>query len=198
MGLEIEYIDGQTPLDEDEKEGLKISTITTRGDLDEFEQQNIEKAVEWTLKNKFKEERILSEDFIKSLHKRMFEDVWNWAGEFRKTEKSLGVDPYKIGIELRNLLDDCKYWINNKTFDQEEIAVRFSHRIVKIHLFPNGNGRHSRLIGDVVINHIFGHPVFTWGGKALVHQGDVRGKYINALREADAGDFGSLIKFVRM
>ncbi len=169
MGLEIKYINGQTPLDEDEKEGLKIQTIAARGKLDEFEQQNIEKAVEWTLKNKFKMERILSEDFIKNLHKRMFNDVWRWAGKFRRTEKTLGVDPYAISIELRNLIDDSKFWIKNETFDSDEIAVRFSHRIVKIRLFPNGNGRHSRLIGDVVINHIFEKPVFTWGGKDIIH-----------------------------
>lgn len=198
MGLNLNYINGQTPLDEDEKEGLKIPTITTRGELDEFEQLNIEKAVEWTLKNKFAIERILTEEFIKELHKRMFGDVWQWAGEFRKSNKNIGVDKFMIGIELRNLIDDCKYWISNKTFSYDEISLRFSHRIVQIHLFPNGNGRHSRLIGDILINHVFKLLVFTWGRKDLLHKGEARQLYLFALREADQGSYAKLLKFARM
>lgn len=197
MGLNLDYINGQTPLDEDDKEGLKISTIMTRGDLDEFEQLNIEKAVEWTLGNKFSSDKILSEEFIKNLHKRMFDDVWKWAGEFRTTEKNIGADPYTIGVELRNLINDCKYWIKESTFLPDGIAVRFSHRIVKIHLFPNGNGRHSRLIGDIIISHVFEKPVFSWGKGDLVHSGEVRAKYLNYLREADEGNYNNLIAFAR-
>ncbi|WKN45895.1 hypothetical protein [Tunicatimonas pelagia] len=76
MGLELSYIDGQTPLAEEEREGLKIKSITTQGELDEFEQLNIEKAVEWTIHTKLKPEKILTEKFIKDLHKRMYGDVW--------------------------------------------------------------------------------------------------------------------------
>jgi len=197
LGLDIEYINGQTPLDEDEKEGLKIITITTRGEQDEFEQQNNEKAIEWTLKNKFKLGKILTEDFIKNLHKRMFGDVWKWAGEFRNTNKNIGVDKYQIGIELKNLIDDGKYWVENNTFTGDEFAVRFSHRVVKIHLFPNGNGRHSRLLGDIITNHGFDKPVFTWGGKDLVHKGEARSLYLQVLREADIGNYNKLIEFAR-
>ena len=168
MGLDLKYYNGQTPLDDDEKEGLKIPTITTRDELDEFEQLNIEKAVEWSIKNKFSSDKIITEQFIKNLHKRMLGDVWKWAGEFRKTNKNIGVDKYLISIELKNLIDDCKYWIKNTTFGPDEIAIRFSHRIVKIHLFPNGNGRHSRLIGDILINHGFSQPVFSWGSNDLI------------------------------
>ncbi len=116
MGLELEYIDGQTPLDEDEKEGLLIKFISTHGELDELEQLNIEKAVHWTIQKKYKVEDILSEEFIKLLHKKMLGDVWSWAGEFRRSEKNIGVDWIKISIELRYLLDDTKFWIENKTF----------------------------------------------------------------------------------
>ena len=101
MGLEFDYKDGQTPLDDDEKEGLKIKSITTQGELDEFEQLNIEKAVEWTIHTKLRPEKILTEKFIKDLHKRMYSDVWKWAGEFRKTEKNIGIPWTKIGIELK-------------------------------------------------------------------------------------------------
>lgn len=198
MGLNIDYINGQTPLDEDEKDGLKIPTVTTRAELDEFEQLNIEKAVEWCLKNKFKIERILTEKFIKDLHKRMFGEVWNWAGEFRKTNKNIGVDKFSIGIELKNLIDDCNYWIANKSFDPDEISLRFSHRIVQIHLFSNGNGRHSRLIGDILISNGFNLPVFSWGSKDLLHKGESRQLYLESLRAADQGSYTELLKFARM
>ncbi len=197
MGLEIRYINGQTPLDEDEKEELLIPTITTRRELNEFEQFNIEKAIEWSLKSRFKTEKILTEEFIKNLHKKMFSEVWRWAGTFRITNKNIGVDKFVIGIELKNLIEDVKYWIKNNIFSLEEIAVRFSHRIVKIHLFPNGNGRHSRLIGDILVNHGFGKPVFTWGGKDIQHKGEARTEYLKALRKADKNNYEDLIKFSR-
>jgi len=155
MGLNLEYLDGQTPLDGNEKEGLLIKTISTRGELDEFEQFNIEKAVEWTISRKFQPEYILSEQFIKLLHNKMFCDVWSWAGKFRKTNKNIGVDKFLVAEELRCLIGDCKFWIENKTYSKDEIAIRFKHRLVKIHCFPNGNGRHSRLMADVIISKIF-------------------------------------------
>ena len=195
MGLELEYKDGQTPLDEEEKEGLKIKSITTQGELDEFEQFNIEKAVEWSIHTKFKTEKILTEKFIKNLHKRMYGDVWKWAGEFRKTEKNIGIPWTQIGIELKNLLDDTKYWIENKTFSPEEIAIRFKHRIVSIHCFPNGNGRHSRMMADIIMESIFGKEIFSWHQSNMVKANETRKEYINALRKADNGNIAPLIKF---
>ena len=197
MGLKIEYIEGQTPLDEDEKEGLLIKSITTRGELDEFEQLNIEKAIQWTIGKKWKPEYILSEVFIKELHKRMFNDVWSWAGDFRKTNKNIGVDKYQIGINLRQLLDDSLYWLKNSTYSDEEFAIRFKHRIVIIHCFPNGNGRHSRLMADIIISQIFGKPIFTWNSKNLNKKGEVRLNYLTALRQADSGDVSTLITFAK-
>ncbi len=197
MGIDLEYIDGQTPLDEDEKEGLLIKTITTRGELDEFEQLNIERAVEWTLSKKFKTEYIISEEFVKELHRRMFCDTWAWAGEFRKTNKNIGVDKYLIGVSLRQLIDDCRYWIENNIYFEDEIAIRLKHSIVNIHCFPNGNGRHSRLFADVIINKIFGRPYFTWNRHNLNKKGEARNKYLNAIREGDKGNIQSLIEFAR-
>jgi len=197
MGLNLVYIDGQTPIDEDEKEGLLIHTISTIGELDEFEQLNVEKAVDWTMKRKLTHDKILTEDFAKELHKRMFGDVWKWAGTFRNSNKNIGVDKFEIGIKLRVLLDDCRCWIEHKTYPEDEIAVRFSHRIVYIHPFPNGNGRHSRLIADILISHGFGKSHFTWGSKNLTKKGEARSKYLKALKEADQGDYKLLIEFAR-
>lgn len=197
MGLEFDYKDGQTPLDEDEKEGLKIKSITTQGELDEFEQLNIEKAVEWTIHTKLKPEKILTEKFIKDLHKRMYSDVWKWAGEFRRTEKNIGIPWTQIGIELKILLDDSKYWIESKTFPPEEIAIRFKHRIVSIHCFPNGNGRHSRLMADIIMESIFDKEIFSWHQSNMVRANETRKKYISSLREADNGNFKELIEFAK-
>ncbi len=197
MGLVLDYGDGQTPIDEDEKEGLLIPTIATREELDEFEQQNIEKAILWTIGRRLKAKAILTEEFVLLLHRLMYGDVWGWAGAFRKTNKNIGVDKWQIPTDLRNLLQDAMYWIENNTYPSQEIAIRFKHRIVSIHCFPNGNGRHSRLMGDVIVEKIFGLPVFTWGAANLVKAGDTRKEYLKALKAADNGDMEPLIKFSR-
>ncbi|HET9058207.1 MAG TPA: mobile mystery protein B [Chitinophagaceae bacterium] len=197
MGLDLSYTDGQTPLDEDEKEGLLIPTIATRGELDEFEQQNIEQAIAWSLKRSFKVETVFTEDFLKAVHKRMYGNVWVWAGEFRNSNKNIDVDKWQIQAELRYLLDDVKYWYANNTYQPDEIAIRFKHRLVSIHCFPNGNGRHSRLVADIVIEKIFKLPHYTWGAGNLVKQGDQRSSYLSAIKEADNGDIQPLIKFAR-
>jgi len=197
MGLELNYINGQTPLDEDEKDGLLIKTISTRAELDEFEQLNIDEARVWLLKTKLDVSKILSEEFIKELHSKMFENVWRWAGTFRRSNKNIGIDKTEIPFQLRQLIDNTKYWIENKTFSEDEITIRFSHRLVQIHLFPNGNGRHSRLIADVLINKGFNKEEFTWGSTNLTTAGSFRTNYLTALRNADNGNFKDLITFAR-
>jgi Fic-DOC domain mobile mystery protein B len=197
MGLNLTYNDGQTPLDEDEKEGLLIKSIATRGELDEFEQKNIEDAIQWSLARKFKTEQILSESFIKQLHIRMYSSVWKWAGEYRKTNKNIGVDKLEITTALRSLIDDAKYWLENSVYEPDEFAIRFKHRLVRVHCFPNGNGRHSRMIADIIIEKIYQLPVFTWGGASLSVDMDIRSQYLKAIRKADKGDFDLLLKFAR-
>ncbi|RYG03242.1 MAG: mobile mystery protein B [Chitinophagaceae bacterium] len=197
MGLVLHYQEGQIPLDEDEKEGLRLKSIATRQELDEFEQQNIEQAVEWTIKTSLKYNTILTEAFVKKLHKRMYGEVWAWAGEFRKTNKNIGIDKWQIPMELRNLLEDARYWIENNTYLPDEIAIRFKHRLVAIHCFPNGNGRHSRLMADIITEKVFRQPVFSWGADELIKSGNVRAGYLHAIRTADGGNIGPLILFAR-
>jgi Fic-DOC domain mobile mystery protein B len=197
MGLDLIYNDGQTPLDEDEKEGLLIKSIATRGELDEFEQKNIEDAIQWSLTRRFKSEQILSETFILALHKRMYKNVWRWAGEYRKTNKNIGVDKLEIPVALRSLIDDASYWHENNVYEPDEFALRFKHRLVSIHCFPNGNGRHSRMIADIIIEKIYQLPVFSWGSKSLADENDSRKKYLIAIRKADKGNLYLLLKFAR-
>ncbi len=192
------YDRGQTPIDDDEKIGLKIFSISTMEELNEFEQNNIEKAIQWSLSRNFKKETILSESFIKKLHFKMFGDVWEWAGEFRKTNKNIGVDKSIISVQLRDLLDDAFYWLNHKSFDEDEFAIRVKHRIVSIHLFPNGNGRHSRLFADIIVSHIFKKQPFSWGSNSDIYPSSTgRIRYMEALRDADNGNYQRLLEFAR-
>lgn len=144
-----------------------------------------------------KPEKILTEKFMIDLHKKMFSDVWKWAGEFRNSDTNIGIHWTKIGIELKNLINDAKYWVEHHTYPPEEIAIRFKHRIVSIHCFPNGNGRHSRMMADIIIESIFGQDIFSWHESNMVDADKTRTIYINALREADNGNLKPLIEFAK-
>lgn len=197
MGLNLQYHAGQTPIDEEEKDELLLTTISTRGELDEVEQSNIANAIEWSIKRKFSQDKILSPGFLRELHQRMFSEVWEWAGKYRKTNKNLGVDKFTIEQELIKLLDDGKFWIEHKIYPSDEIAIRLKYRMVSIHPFPNGNGRHSRIYADIFISHIFNLPVFSWGGRNLNYEGENRLRYLRALYQADQGNIQALIQFAR-
>lgn len=197
MGLELKFINGQTPIDEEEKDGLLIPTIATREELDEFEQQNLEEALQWILGKSFKIDVVLTEKFICNIHKRMFGSVWSWAGKFRKSEKNLGINYWQIPVTLKALCDDTNYWITNKTYTPDEIAIRFKHKLVSIHCFPNGNGRHSRLMADIIVNKLLDLPMFSWGTGDLVHTSNTRNSYLQAVNEADNENFEPLIAFAR-
>ncbi len=197
MGLIFNYEDGQTPLNEEEKDGLLVKSITTHNELNELEQLNIEVAILWILKTKLNKDKILTEDFIKLLHKKMFENVWIWAGKFRKSEKNIGVNWININVDLKILLDDTTFWIENKTYTSDEIAIRFKHRLVNIHCFPNGNGRHSRIMADIISESIFKNEIFSWNNSNMVKADETRKKYINAIRDGDNGNINPLLKFAR-
>lgn len=197
MGLALDYMDGQTPLEEEDKEGLLIPTIATRGELDEFEQQNIEQAIQWTLGRSFKADTVFTVEFIRMVHKRMYAEVWAWAGEFRKTNKNIGTDKWQIPTALRHLIDDVRYWHENNTYPSDEITIRFKHRIVSIHCFPNGNGRHSRLMADIIIEKIYKQPLFSWGAANLSSESDAKADYLKAVKAADKGDYSLLLAFAR-
>lgn len=193
--MDLEYPDGATPLDPDEKEGLKLSYITTHEELNTWEQRNIADAYDWLSRTRNKD--ILSEQFIRTLHGKMLGKVWEWAGDFRRSNKNIGVEWTKIPIYVRQLLQDVEHWIENETYPPDEIAARFHHRMVYIHLFPNGNGRHARIITDYLLEEKFDKEPFTWGSGNLIDEGNLRTQYIKALRAADKHDYQPLLDFVR-
>jgi Fic-DOC domain mobile mystery protein B len=186
-----------TPLAPQEREGLRQSWITLRKDLNEAERNNIVDGTAWARgRRRLPLERTLRIEFVRTLHKRMFGDVWRWAGAFRTTERNIGIEAYRIPVELAALLDDVRYWIAHETYPPDEIAIRYHHRLVAIHPFPNGNGRHARLTADLLVERLGGEP-FGWGGGKLVEVGELRMRYVTALRSADDHDIRPLLAFAR-
>jgi Fic-DOC domain mobile mystery protein B len=192
---ELNVGDGNTPLAPEELDDL-IPNLGTREELNEWERENILRARRWALGRSLASSNPVSDEYIRRLHDRMFDQTWKWAGVYRKTEKTIGVPVQQMREMLVALLGDAKYWMDNNTYPADEIAVRFHHRLVLIHLFPNGNGRHARLIADVLAIKL-GKPVFSWGRLSLIKPGEVREKYLQALRTADSGDVAALVEFAR-
>lgn len=186
---------GATPIDPDEAKGLLLTHITTRGELDRWEQDNIIEALAWLESTKLTD--ILNEHFIKTLHRRMFGNVWKWAGHFRQSDKNIGGPWHRVPMSVRNLCDDMRLWIELQEESPDEMAVRFHHRLVSIHPFANGNGRHARLMTDILLENILKRPRFTWGSEDLSKSGLIRHKYIAALHAADENNYEPLKEFVR-
>jgi Fic-DOC domain mobile mystery protein B len=194
-GMNFDPSDGATPLDPNEIEELRLGHIATRAELDRWEQENITEGEAWAFARKQRD--LLSDGFMRRLHKRMFNTVWRWAGQFRKSDKNIGAPWWKIPTELKKLCEDVAVWIESGSYPPDEIAVRFHHRLVAIHLFPNGNGRHARTMTDLLLVQRLGRPRFSWGSGNLVDGGDCRRRYIDALRAADRYDYQPLMDFVR-
>jgi Fic-DOC domain mobile mystery protein B len=185
--------DGQTPLDPDESEGLLLP-VATRGALNAVEADNIAEAVAWLASRGRSAKEILREEFVRGLHERMLGQVWSWAGEYRRTDKSIGVPWTEVRIGVRRVLGDADAWIASG-MDPDEAAARLGHRTVLVHPFANGNGRHSRLLSDCLAEAL-GRPVFTWGAQPAA-AAQARGRYLDALRAADGGDIAPLVSFAR-
>lgn len=213
--MQFQYPEGATPLDLDEIAGLIPEHISTQAELNEWEQANILDAERWLDSffmhadmvgydmptfsdggNRLPVDAFLTVDFIQQVHKKMFDKTWRWAGKFRKSDKNIGVDWVTIPVRLRGLLDDIKYQITHHSYAMHEIAVRFHHRLVAIHPFSNGNGRHARRITDLFLR-IHNQPMFSWGKDSFYKNSSVRDSYIKALRAADRHDYSQLLLFVR-
>lgn len=195
MGIEFEYPEGATPIDPEEADGL-IPSLSTQRELNEFEALNITEAVHWADKSTKIKRNLLEADTLRLLHKNMFGMTWKWAGSYRSTQKNIGCEAWRISSEMKMLLDDVEFWLNNGTYQSDEIAARFHHRLVFIHAYANGNGRHARLATDLLCKQM-GVPLPTWGSSDLVSAGSVRSAYLESLRAADRGDFEPLIQFLR-
>lgn len=190
MGLD-EFDFGQTPVDPEQISGLRIPMVSSLAQINSLEQANINEALRWLL-TKRSISNLLTESFIRRLHKRMFGQVWKWAGDYRKTDTNIGVKWYLIPVELNALLSDVNYWIINKTYPPIEIAIRFKFRLVTIHCFPDGNGRHARLMADLLMQYQFNLSRFSWGHSL---RGDVRDEYLKAIVLASKGNIKPLIEF---
>jgi len=193
--MRLEYPEGATPIDPEELASL-IPSLTTQAELNEFEALNIAEAVDWAYRSRIVKRGVLDRDVLSLLHKRMFDKTWLWAGKYRQTAKNLGMETWCIPAEIQTLVIDTRHWIEHTTYDPNELIARFHHRLVSIHPFLNGNGRHARLAADLLCPQI-GCPLPTWGSSDQSNSTDVRSKYINALRRADCHEMQSLVKFLR-
>jgi len=186
----------QTPLTADDIKDL-IPYITTRDDLNEVERINITQGMRWLETSKKCKADPLSVTTATLIHQKLFSKVWGWAGCFRKHDTNIGISWPKIPEALKNLLEDVKYWLANQTYSNDELFVRFHHRLVEIHAFPNGNGRHARIYTDYIAK-IYGLPPFTWGGGELLDENTSnRKKYISALQQADSKNYEPLMEFMQ-
>jgi len=188
--------DGATPLEPEEWEQLIPTWITYRNDLNQAEEENILKASAWARSTSQSKADILTVDFANKLHKRMFGDVWKWAGKYRTTPRNIGIEAYRIREELPMTLGNARYWIEAEVYPPDELAVRLHHSLVSVHPYPNGNGRHARMMADLLIERL-GGEAFTWGGAILVQNDELRTAYISALKAADNHDHDPLIAFAR-
>lgn len=193
-GITAEPDEAATPLTPEETRDLIPAHIAYRRDLNAAEQENIARAQEWAMNGRRR--NLLSEKFTRDLHRRMLGDVWRWAGKFRTSQRNIGIDYWLIATELRQLLDDARAWIEYNTYSPDEIAMRFHHRLVLIHPFPNGNGRHARLMADLLVGQLGGER-FSWGRESLREPGAARARYIEAMHAADNHDIGPLLAFAR-
>ena len=185
--------DGHTELSEEDRLGLIPTYIATRGELFDAEQRNIAQAL---MRRSPSATALLDDAYLRRLHQAMFDQVWEWAGRYRIRETNIGIAFEQISSEIRNLVEDTKAWVEYSAYEQDELAVRFHHRLVAIHAFPNGNGRHGRIAADYLVTSLNGEP-FTWGARLNTDTDKLRGAYLHALRRADGGDIEELLAFAR-
>ena len=185
--------DGHTKLSEEDRNGLIPSYIATRADLFDAEQRNIATALRRRAPST---DALLDDKYLRDLHQAMFGEVWEWAGRYRVRETNIGIDPTNIGMAVRTLFDDASTWVDTPTFEPDELAARLHHRLVQIHPFPNGNGRHGRVAADYLVRSL-GEPGFTWGRNLDVETDELRRNYRQALHRADDGSIEELLTFCR-
>lgn len=191
--MRFEYAPGATPIDLDEAAGLIPAHLTLQRELNEYEEANILEAAEWLFARRRGDP--LDEAFIHTVHRRMFDQTWRWAGKARRTDKNIGASWFEIPVRMRQLLGDVRAQIDHRAYSPVEIAARYHHRLVAIHVFPNGNGRHARLMADLLLTELAGQR-FEWGRGSLVTATELRARYIAALQAADAGDYRPLLAFL--
>lgn len=194
MTFEGESIPGQTPLAD--LSGLRDRSIRTQAGLNVAEARNIRKAVVKYM-SAVPSHRTARFDgaWLRRVHREMFGDVWSWAGAYRRHETNIGSVPHLIEIDLHDLLAARAEW-GRVGMNVEEQGARLHHRLVQIHPFANGNGRWSRLIANIHLR-LNKHAIVEWPEATIGGASVIREEYLDALRWADRGDFGTLVELHR-
>ena len=140
---------GQTPLPPELQKGLISKNVQTIGELDEYEEQNIAEGMVWLEDSNANS---LNYSFWLRLHKKLFGNVWNWAGEIRSHDLGNAdfLYPEKVRPALMQLIGDAEYWFKNDTYPKKETIARIHEKLLTIHPFANGNGRWSRILTEYI------------------------------------------------
>lgn len=187
--------EGATPIDD--ASGLLAENVFAYSALNAVESENILRAVNVHLSSrKRRESPWLTEEYVRRVHRDMFDSVWDWAGRYRDGELNIGVPASRVRDEVGKLCQDVAYWDEQKEnqIPLLERSARLHHRLAWIHPFKNGNGRHARLMGDIYLQ-VNGHKLPMWPSAAMGGAGEPRSAYLGALKRADAGDFGPLVEY---
>jgi Fic-DOC domain mobile mystery protein B len=202
MALIGAHAPGATPLRPEDVERLRpeLRWVKTLEQLNPLEAANIAECEKWAQTSRlFTLPEFLATTRMERVHREMFDEVWLWAGEIRthELENAFASPAHRVRTDLEVLWGDARYWLEQQSFAPDELAVRLHHRLVKVHPFANGNGRHARLVVDFLLERHFGLERLRWGGMSLGEEGFGRATYISALQRADQNDYQPLLEFCR-
>ena len=198
MGLDLEPKKGDTLLSPEELDMLIPKHVTIRAQLDEVEQANIEEGLVWLLSQRnITAEKLFSKEFQDKLHIKMLGQVWEWAGKTRTRETNIGVMPHQIEIERKKLNDDAVFWCEATVMTPKELAITFHHKLIQIHCYPNGNGRHGRIMADLIVEKLYEMKRLDWITEDMLHEGEARDIYIDAMKSADDNSYKLLFGLIK-
>ena len=182
-------------LEVQERQALIPFHLSTRFELAAWEQANMAKALTW-LEQRRQRGTVLTSRFMRSLHKKMFDETWDHAGRYRRAKSARGVAAWTVSTRVEDVIAKARGWIQQGAYPADEIAIRFHHRMSEIHPFERGNGRVTRLMTDALMVEL-GQTAFSWGSGADLSAVDLRDRYLAGLRVADNDNIGVLLDFAR-
>ncbi|MBI1957341.1 MAG: Fic family protein [Candidatus Niyogibacteria bacterium] len=181
----------------------------TKRDVDILEERGLWKAsssLYVVIRRLIRGKRPLEIGYIKNAHRIIFETANQpgIAGKYRRDNPELKrLDgslleiahwrdiPNKMAeldVELRSVTKDLKLPKTEEEYAEiVDLAIRFSHRLACIHPFENGNGRSSRLLLNAILLR---------AELPVVAIKEEKPQYLQAMQQADHGDFSLLWKMI--
>lgn len=171
--------------------------VATNNELNELEALNIADAFAWADDQTWQTADFFTQHVLREIHAKMFDQVWVWAGTYRSREVNIGnCPPEEISTRLEQVLGNLSYQSENGR-SAHDVCTALHHCIAQIHPFPNGNGRHARLVARLLAQTMgLERSSLTWGSTEYADEDTRKAAYISSLRAADDGDFGPLKSFI--